>query len=129
MWLQRKIMARVHKDPRFFDLDSEWCGWVHLEESVQAFKDQPGLTALVPDIQGVDPDDAFSSVPYEKGFSLLVLLEQIVGTNARGEERRVPHAFPLPGSAHRSAPSSSQGTPTPTRPTKPPTPAGGHPGL
>jgi hypothetical protein len=25
MWLQRKIMARVHKDPNFFDLDAEWC--------------------------------------------------------------------------------------------------------
>jgi hypothetical protein len=25
MWIQRKIMARVHQDPRFFDLDAEWC--------------------------------------------------------------------------------------------------------
>lgn len=53
-------------------------GWPHLEESVAAFKDHMSLTALVPDITGVDPDDAFSSVPYEKGFSLLVLIEQIV---------------------------------------------------
>lgn len=53
-------------------------GWPHLEDSITAFKDHPGLTALVPDIAGVDPDDAFSSVPYEKGFSLLVLVEQIV---------------------------------------------------
>lgn len=25
MWIQRKIMARIHKDPKFFDLDAEWC--------------------------------------------------------------------------------------------------------
>ncbi len=28
---------------------------------------------------GNDPDDAFSSVPYEKGFSLLCYLESLVG--------------------------------------------------
>ncbi|GAB5030618.1 leukotriene a4 hydrolase [Nannochloropsis oceanica] len=80
MWLQRKIMARIHGDPMIFELDAEWLGWPHLEESVAAFKDQMELTALVPDLTGVDPDDAFSSIPYEKGFSLLVRLERIVGT-------------------------------------------------
>ena len=44
-----------------------------------AFEKAPGLTALVPDLTNVDPDDAFSSVPYEKGFSLLVMIEQLVG--------------------------------------------------
>jgi leukotriene-A4 hydrolase len=82
MWLQRKIMARIHGDPLFFDLDAEWLGWPHLEESIAAFKDHPGLTALVPDLKDVDPDDAFSSVPYEKGFTLLLRLERIVGTPA-----------------------------------------------
>ena len=80
MWLQRKIMARIHGDPMIFELDAEWLGWPHLEESVAAFKDQMELTALVPDLTDVDPDDAFSSVPYEKGFSLLVRLERIVGS-------------------------------------------------
>jgi leukotriene-A4 hydrolase len=80
MWLQRKIMARIHGDPMIFELDAEWLGWPHLEESVVAFKDQMELTALVPDLTDVDPDDAFSSVPYEKGFTLLVRLEKIVGS-------------------------------------------------
>jgi leukotriene-A4 hydrolase len=29
---------------------------------------------------GADPDDFFSSVPYEKGFNLLNYLETLVGT-------------------------------------------------
>ena len=29
--------------------------------------------------EGEDPDDAFSTVPYEKGFNLLYFLEQLVG--------------------------------------------------
>ncbi len=32
-----------------------------------------------------DPDDAFSSVPYEKGFNLLYSLEKLVGEEAFGE--------------------------------------------
>lgn len=37
------------------------------------------LTNLVPSLQEVDPDDAFSSVPYEKGFALLYHLEELMG--------------------------------------------------
>lgn len=34
----------------------------------------------VPDLSGdVDPDDAFSSVPYEKGFFFLYYLQSVVG--------------------------------------------------
>ena len=37
------------------------------------------FTELVPNLVGVDPDDAFSSVPYEKGSSLLMYLEEKLG--------------------------------------------------
>ncbi|EKX48439.1 hypothetical protein GUITHDRAFT_105587 [Guillardia theta CCMP2712] len=40
---------------------------------------QSRFTKLVPDLQGIDPDDAFSSVPYEKGFNLLYSVQQKVG--------------------------------------------------
>ena len=33
------------------------------------------------DLQGKDPDDAFSTVPYEKGATLLLYLERLVGQN------------------------------------------------
>lgn len=37
------------------------------------------LTALVVNLTGVDPDDAFSVVPYEKGSTFLWYLEDLVG--------------------------------------------------
>ncbi|KAK8728434.1 hypothetical protein OTU49_009298, partial [Cherax quadricarinatus] len=41
--------------------------------------EKDSLTCLVPDLTGVDPDDAFSIVPYEKGHTLLWYLETLVG--------------------------------------------------
>ncbi len=43
------------------------------------FGDGHPFTHLVPDLKGVDPDDAFSTVPYEKGSNLLFYLEQLLG--------------------------------------------------
>ena len=96
-------------------------GWPHLEESVAAFHDHsPGLTALVPDITGVDPDDAFSSVPYEKGFSLLVLLEQIVrASRVLGGWFRIRIHIPTSHQPNPNNPNHTK-TVTPTQP-KPPT--------
>ena len=37
------------------------------------------MTKLVVDLDGVDPDEAFSVVPYEKGSTLLWYLEDLVG--------------------------------------------------
>ena len=37
------------------------------------------LTALVPRLSGVHPDDAFSCIPYEKGSALLFYLETLLG--------------------------------------------------
>ena len=46
---------------------------------IQKFGSSNPLTALVPDLKGIDPDDAFSSVPYEKGFALLYYLQHLAG--------------------------------------------------
>jgi leukotriene-A4 hydrolase len=46
---------------------------------VEKFGSNNPLTALVPKLIDVDPDDSFSAVPYEKGFSLLYLLETLFG--------------------------------------------------
>ena len=40
---------------------------------------EPGLTAMRPTLTGVDPDDSFSSVPYEKGSAFLFYLETLLG--------------------------------------------------
>lgn len=37
------------------------------------------LTSLMPDLTGIDPDDSFSTVPYEKGQAFLWYLEELVG--------------------------------------------------
>ena len=34
---------------------------------------------MIPDLTGVDPDDAFSTVPYEKGHTFLWYLETLLG--------------------------------------------------
>lgn len=50
-----------------------------LEKALEQFHDRPELTRLRNHLSGVDPDDAFSSVPYEKGYLLLRALEEDVG--------------------------------------------------
>lgn len=37
------------------------------------------MTDLVPNLVGIDPDDAFSTVPYEKGHTFLFYLEELLG--------------------------------------------------
>jgi leukotriene-A4 hydrolase len=46
------------------------------------FGHEHNYTCLHVKLQGVDPDDAFSSVPYEKGFNFLFYLEELVGGEA-----------------------------------------------
>ncbi|EDO26623.1 predicted protein, partial [Nematostella vectensis] len=46
---------------------------------VSKFADNMSLTKLVVSLKDTDPDDAFSSVPYEKGSCFLVYLEQLLG--------------------------------------------------
>ncbi|XP_012553835.2 leukotriene A-4 hydrolase isoform X1 [Hydra vulgaris] len=54
-------------------------GWSHLHDSIEVFGKDNKLTALQPDLNGVDPDDSFSSVPYEKGYAFLYYIEHLVG--------------------------------------------------
>uniref|UniRef100_A0A9J7X9C5 Leukotriene A(4) hydrolase n=1 Tax=Cyprinus carpio carpio TaxID=630221 RepID=A0A9J7X9C5_CYPCA len=54
-------------------------GWKELQESVNQFGANNVLTNLVPNLHEVDTDEAFSSVPYEKGFALLYHLEELLG--------------------------------------------------
>ncbi|CAH1265432.1 LTA4H [Branchiostoma lanceolatum] len=77
VFVERKIAGRMHGEQtrQFAALG----GWKDLYNSVQTFGETNLLTNLVPRLEGVDPDDAFSSVPYEKGFTLLYYLEELVG--------------------------------------------------
>jgi len=80
VFIERKIYGRIYNEQmRHF---KAIIGWKALKESVATFGAENPLTALVPELKGIDPDDAFSSVPYEKGFSFLWYLETIVGIPA-----------------------------------------------
>ncbi|KAL8906049.1 MAG: hypothetical protein Q9207_002279 [Kuettlingeria erythrocarpa] len=89
MYLERRIQAAVHGEPhRDF---SAIIGWKALTDSVKQFGEDHEFTKLVIDLKGKDPDDAFSSVPYEKGFHFLYYLERLVGKDEW--DRFIPHYF------------------------------------
>lgn len=80
VWLERKIMAKIRNNDQVSLLSAQ-IGWNHLVDDVARFREAGLLkfTSLVWPAGG-DPDEAFSSVPYEKGFWLLHLLEGMVGS-------------------------------------------------
>jgi leukotriene-A4 hydrolase len=53
-----------------------------LQTALDRFAARPELTRLRTDLEGVDPDEAYSSVPYEKGYLLLRKLEETAGRPA-----------------------------------------------
>lgn len=82
VYLERRIQALLHGEPtRHF---SAIIGWNDLENSIRAMgASAKRYLVLVQDLKDrCDPDDAFSTVPYEKGFNLLFLIEQTVGKAA-----------------------------------------------
>lgn len=78
VWLERKIMSRVKGD-EYLKLSAQG-GWKVLKDSISQMGADDRFTMLVWPLGHEDPDEAFSSVPYEKGFNLLNYLEGIVGT-------------------------------------------------
>lgn len=46
---------------------------------IKTLGDNSPISKLVPNLNEIDPDVAYSSVPYEKGFALLFYLEQLLG--------------------------------------------------
>lgn len=77
MFVERKIIEALHG--RDVAQLSALLGYGSLEKSVDYYGHRHNFTRLVPDLTGVDPDDAFSSVPYEKGFNFLYHLQGVVG--------------------------------------------------
>ena len=79
VFIERKIIGRLHGSATL-NLNAI-IGLGALQESVDGFvkSSHPEYTCLCPNLHNQDPDDAFSSVPYEKGFNLLFYLEQLLG--------------------------------------------------
>ncbi|PSC70392.1 Leukotriene A-4 hydrolase isoform A [Micractinium conductrix] len=85
VYLERKIMGRLYGEQRYQFQASQ--GWLKLQDAVRKqFSEAHPFTCLVPDLSGgVDPDDAFSSIPYEKGFAFIHYLQELVGGSAKFE--------------------------------------------
>jgi len=80
MYLERTLLGKVigAEDYRLFHI---YLGYKELIRTVQDLTDagDAEFTKLQPNLTGIDPDDAFSIVPYEKGCLLLFHLEEKVG--------------------------------------------------
>ncbi|KAI0407729.1 leukotriene A-4 hydrolase [Xylaria palmicola] len=88
-YLERRIGAAIHGTPQF-DF-SAIIGWKSLEDSVALFGADHEFTKLIINHKGVDPEDAFSSIPYEKGFHFLYYLDRLVGREHF--DKFIPHYF------------------------------------
>ncbi|CAC5402108.1 unnamed protein product [Mytilus coruscus] len=77
VFVERKIKGRMYGEP--YRQISAAERWNELQQSVVDVLKNGPYTKLIPDLRGVDPDDAFSIVPYEKGFTLLYYLETLLG--------------------------------------------------
>lgn len=79
VFVERKIVGKIfgQEQARF----QAEIGLTDLRESINHMvnSNQGCFTRLVHDLGDQDPDSAFSSVPYEKGFNFLVFLEEFVG--------------------------------------------------
>ncbi len=77
VWAERRILEALRGK------ETATLGWAlgqkALEDSLERFDKEPQLTVLRTHLKGVDPDDAFSSVPYEKGARFIHALEQAAG--------------------------------------------------
>jgi len=76
-WAERRILDAIHGEKASA---LRWAiGQKALDESVARFGSDSPLTKLRTDLKGVDPDEAFSSIPYEKGARFVTLLERHAG--------------------------------------------------
>ncbi|KPJ12486.1 Leukotriene A-4 hydrolase [Papilio machaon] len=83
VFLERKVGASLIADPAEAKRSRDFHSLLGLQELTETINEEFGptspLTRLVPDLNGVHPDDAFSRVPYEKGSLFLRYLEDLVG--------------------------------------------------
>jgi len=77
VWAERRIVEALHGE------EAAVLGWAvgekALESEFERFGREAPETRLRGELRGTDPDDVFSSVPYEKGSRFLALLERTVG--------------------------------------------------
>ncbi len=77
VWAERRILEALHGE------EAAALGWAigqsALEDSIARFGADSPMTLLRTHLEGVDPDDVYSSIPYEKGSRFVVALERAAG--------------------------------------------------
>lgn len=77
VWAERRILEALHGTEA---AAVSWAiGRTALAEAVKRFGADSPYTVLRTHLEGVDPDDVYSSVPYEKGSLFVALLERTAG--------------------------------------------------
>jgi leukotriene-A4 hydrolase len=89
-YLERRIQVITHNDEAMLDFSSI-IGWKALTDSVDRYGHSHEFTKLVINLKGKDPDDAFSSIPYEKGFHFLCYIERLI--TRKNFDTFIPHYF------------------------------------
>jgi len=75
-YAERRIVEVVQgEDAATLNIGIGWNGW---KDDVERFKDNLEFTKLKTNQEGVDPDDVYSQIPYEKGFQFLWRIERQV---------------------------------------------------
>ncbi|KAG1337960.1 hypothetical protein COCNU_04G002660 [Cocos nucifera] len=82
-YAERRIVEMVQGEERA-SLNTG-IGWWALNEEMERFKDNMEFTKLKPKLAGIDPDDVYSQVPYEKGLQFLWRIERQIGRPAFDE--------------------------------------------
>ena len=77
MFEERKVSAKLHGEE--FALVEMQLGNSSMYTDMVNYGMNNPFTALHPTLDGASPDDAFSTIPYDKGFQLLHFLETFVG--------------------------------------------------
>jgi len=77
VWAERRIVEALHGPE---ETALAWAiGQRALDEAVARFGAGSPVTRLRTEMAGVDPDEVFSSIPYEKGARFVAVLERAVG--------------------------------------------------
>lgn len=77
VFAERRILAAL--DGEELAMLHAAVGLTALEQAIAQRADHPELTRLRTELEGIDPDEAFSIIPYEKGFLLLKTIEDAIG--------------------------------------------------
>jgi aminopeptidase N len=77
VWAERRILEALHGEAAAV---LSWAiGQQALDKELERFGADSPFTRLRTDLKGTDPDDVYSSIPYEKGARFFALLEQLAG--------------------------------------------------